>query len=146
TRGLARHCAAARMLGATLDGCFADAFTLPVHNLVELPASVDDDAGAFAAALADALHASTQIRLEGKPYITVLGDSATALLCAQVMSALNASVRVVGSREEHLALCEKWGVKHRPLRDVGRRADQDVVVVCDDRPDALADALRMVRP
>lgn len=146
TRGLARHCAGARTLGDTLDGCFADAFTLPLANLVEAPKSVDDDAAVFAQPLADALHTAAQVRVEGKPYITILGDGALALLCAQVMSRLNASVRVVGVHERNLELCEKWGVKHRPLAEVGRRADQDVVVECTGSADGLRDALRMVRP
>ncbi len=146
TRGLARHCADARTLGESLDGCFADALAIPVTNLVELPKSVDDDAGVFAQALADAIHTASQVRIEGKPYITILGDGRMGLLCAQVMARLNASVRVVGVNERKLALCEKWGVKHRPLKDVGRRADQDIIVECTGTRDGLNDALRMVRP
>jgi threonine dehydrogenase-like Zn-dependent dehydrogenase len=146
TRGLARHCPNTKVLGETLDGCFADAFAIPVTSLVELPKSIDDDAGVFAQALADAIHTASQVRVEGKPYITILGDGRMGLLCAQVMARLNASVRVVGAHEHKLALCEKWGVKHRPLKDVGRRADQDIVVECAGTPDGLADALRMVRP
>lgn len=146
SRGLARHCADAKTLGESLDGCFADAFAIPATNLVELPKSVDDDAGVFAQPLADAIHTASQVRVEGKPYITILGDGRMGLLCAQVMARMNASVRVVGVNERKLALCEKWGVKHRPLKEVGRRADQDIVVECTGVPDGLNDALRMVRP
>lgn len=145
-RGLSKHCRDAKVLGRSIDGCFADAFALPLANLVELPRSVDDDAGVFAQALADALHTASQVRVEGKPFITVLGDGRMGLLCAQVMARLNASVRVVGVNERKLSLCEKWGVKHRPLNEVGRRADQDVVVECTGTRDGLNDALRMVRP
>ncbi|MGP1311116.1 MAG: zinc-binding dehydrogenase, partial [Phycisphaerales bacterium] len=146
TRGLSAHCSDAKILGETLDGCFADAFTLPLSNLVELPKSIDDDAGVLAQPLADAIHTASQVRVEGRPYITVLGDGRMGLLCAQVMSRLNASVRVVGERERNLALCERWGVKHRPLEEVGRRADQDVVVESTGTAKGFADALRMVRP
>ncbi len=146
TRGLSKHCRGAKVLGQTLDGCFADAFAIPVVNLVELPKAIDDDAGVCAPALADALHTASQVRIEGKPFITVLGDNQMGLLCAQVMARLNASVRVVGTRERNLSLCEKWGVKHRPLNEVGRRADQDIVVECSGTAEGLNDALRMVRP
>jgi threonine dehydrogenase-like Zn-dependent dehydrogenase len=146
TRGLSKHCRAAKVLGQTLDGCFADAFAVPLANLVELPKSVDDDAGVCALTLADALHTASQVRVEGKPFITVLGDNQMGLLCAQVMARLNASVRVVGTHERNLSLCEKWGVKHRPLNEVGRRADQDIVVECTGTAEGLNDALRMVRP
>src|SRR5690606_1554719 len=87
-----------------------------------------------------------QITIEGRPFITVLGDGRLGLLCAQVMSQLNATVRCVGKHPEKLALCEKWGVKHRLLDDVGLRQDQDIVVDCTGSPDGLGIAMQMVRP
>jgi alcohol dehydrogenase len=76
----------------------------------------------------------------------VLGDGRLGLLCAQVMSQLNATVRCVGKHAEKLALCEKWGVKHRLLDEVGLRADQDIVVDCTGSAQGLACAMKMVRP
>ncbi len=43
-------------------------------------------------------------------------------------------------------MCEKWGVKHRHVDDIGRRADQDIVVDCTGSPDGLELAMRLVRP
>ena len=63
-----------------------------------------------------------------------------------VMAKLNASVRLVGRYSEKLAVCEKWGIKHRHVDDVGRRSDQDIVVDCTGSPDGLDLALRLVRP
>ena len=145
--GLTTHCRERTVLGiAGRDGCFAERFTLPAMNLVPVPDRVDDDAAVFAEPLAAALHAAKQIHLEGRPYITVLGDGRLGLLCAQVMSQLNASVRLVGKHPEKMNLCEKWGIKHRHVRDVGRRADQDVVVDCTGSPEGLELALQLVRP
>ena len=62
------------------------------------------------------------------------------------MSQLNATVRCVGKHPEKLSLCEKWGVKHRLLDDVGLRADQDIVVDCTGSADGLVTAMQMVRP
>ena len=59
---------------------------------------------------------------------------------------VNASVRVVGRYSESLARCEKWSVKHRHVDDVGRRADQDIVVDCTGSPSGLSLAMRLVRP
>jgi hypothetical protein len=58
----------------------------------------------------------------------VLGDGPLGLVMVQVMSRLNASVRLIGRHADKLAICEKWGVKHRLADEVGRRDDQDVVV------------------
>jgi alcohol dehydrogenase len=146
--GLSMHCRARRVLGLRAwDGCMAEAFKLPLRNLVEVPQSVDDQAAAFSFMLSGALHAAQLVRIEGKPYVTVLGDSAEALLCAQVMARLNASVRLLGKRQ--FALCEKWGIKHRHQSEVGRRHDQDIVVDCtggDDGGWGLALAVQLARP
>ncbi|MBL1218103.1 MAG: alcohol dehydrogenase [Planctomycetes bacterium] len=145
--GLTTHCRNRTVLGISgRDGCMADRFVLPEANLVAVPDQVDDEAAVFAEPLAAALQACRQLHLEGQPYITVLGDGRLGLLCAQAMSRLNASVRVVGKHEAKMNLCEKWGIKHRHVSEIGRRQDQDVVVDCTGSADGLALALELVRP
>ncbi len=146
-RGLAAHCRNRMVAGVFgRDGCFADRVALPLRNLHVVPSEVDDDRAVFAEALSSAVHAMQQLRIEGKPYITVLGDGEVALLCGQLMNRLNAAVRIVGSIESRLELGAKWGVKHRLERDVGRRADQDVVVDCTGTAEGFDLAMRLARP
>lgn len=145
--GLSAHCRRRAVLGLSgRDGCFADRFVLPVRNLVRVPDGIDSESAVFAEPLAGAIHAAQLIRLEGRPYVTILGDGVMGLLCAQVMSRLNASVRLLGRHPEKFGLCEKWGVKHRHVDEAGRRHDQDVVVDCTGRPEGLAVAVELVRP
>jgi threonine dehydrogenase-like Zn-dependent dehydrogenase len=145
--GLKEHCRDRSVLGImNRDGCFAERFTLPTINLLEVPEHVDDDHAVFTEPLAAAFQILRQLTIEGRPYITVLGDGRLGLLCAQVMSQLNATVRLVGKHDDKLQLCEKWGVKHRKLEDVGLRADQDIVVDCTGSPTGLSTAMHMVRP
>ncbi len=145
--GLSSHCRARSVMGALgRDGCFAEAFTLPLTSLHAVPDAIDDDSAVFASLIAAAAHAAQMLRIEGKPYITVLGDGPLGLLTAQVMTRLNASVRLLGKHPEKFALCEHWGVKHRHIDEVGRRADQDVVVDCTGSPSGLPLALQLVRP
>jgi len=145
--GLREHCRNRTVLGiAGRDGCFAEAFILPVQNLFEVPDSIDDDRAVFTEPLAAAYQIMRQLTIEGRPYITILGDGRLGLLCAQVLSQLNATVRCVGKHEAKLERCAKWGVKHRLVGDVGLRADQDIVVDCTGSADGLTTAMRMVRP
>lgn len=145
--GLREHCRSRTVLGiAGRDGCFAQRFTLPVQNLLAVPDAIDDDRAVFTEPLAAAYQIIRQLTIEGRPFITVLGDGRLGLLCAQVMSQLNATVRLVGKHPEKLALCEKWGVKHRVLEEVGLRADQDIVVDCTGSAGGLPTAMKMVRP
>lgn len=145
--GLGAHCPSRRVLGLHgRDGCFAELFTARVAALCEVPKAIDDDRAVFAVAAAAACHTIGACRFEGKTYVTVLGDGPIGLLCAQLAARRNASVRVLGQRPERLALCEKWGVKHRPLTEVGLRQDQDIVIDCTGDPAGLGVALGMVRP
>ncbi len=145
--GLRDHARDRSVLGIKdRDGCFAELFSLPTANLIEVPGNVDDDHAVFCEPLAAAFQILRQLTVEGRPYITVLGDGRLGLLVAQVMNSLNATVRVVGKHEEKLRLCEKWGIKHRLLADVGLRQDQDIVVDCTGSSSGLVTAMQMVRP
>ncbi|MHC4209755.1 MAG: alcohol dehydrogenase catalytic domain-containing protein [Planctomycetota bacterium] len=145
--GLSNHCRHKTLLGMQgRDGCLADWLVLPAGNLVPVPDDVDDDHAVFVGPLAAAIQSARQLTIEGKPYITVLGDGPLGLLMVQVMTRLNASVRLIGRYSEKLALCEKWRVKHRHVDDIGRRADQDIVVDCTGSPAGLDLAVQLVRP
>jgi threonine dehydrogenase-like Zn-dependent dehydrogenase len=145
--GLSTHCRQRTVLGIQgRDGCFADLFTLPLVNLIPIPDQLDDDTAAFAEPVAAALQVRQQLRIEGKPFITILGDGRLGLLVAQVLAGMNASVRVIGKHPGKLALCERWGIKHRLLADVGLRNDQDIVIDCTGSAEGMGTALSMVRP
>ncbi len=148
--GLSAHCRTRRALGRPgTEGCLAERFRLPIANLFEVPAGLDDDHAVFAVPVADALHAAQVVRIEGKPFVTVLGDSAEGLLAAQVLARLNATVRLLGSHPARLSLCEKWGIagiRHRHVDEAGRRQDQAVVVDCTGTAQGLATAMQLVRP
>ena len=145
--GLSNHCRHKTVLGMQgRDGCLADRLLLPAGNLVPVPDSIDDDHAVFVGPLAAAIQSARQLTIEGKPFITVLGDGPLGLLMVQVMAKLNASVRLIGRYSEKLALCEKWRVKHRHVDDIGRRADQDIVVDCTGSPAGLELAMQLVRP
>lgn len=145
--GIGAHCAHRSVFGLwKREGLFAEAAAVPLRCLVEIPKSVDDARAAWAPLVAAAAHAVSMIRIEGKLYVTVLGDGPMGLACAQLAAKLNASVRLLGHHPERFGLCEKWGVKHRHADEVGRRGDQDVVIDCTGSPDGLALAMGLVRP
>jgi threonine dehydrogenase-like Zn-dependent dehydrogenase len=145
--GLSIHCRERSVLGISgRDGCFADRFTLPLVNLYEVPASVDDDHAVMCEPLASAIHAGTLVRAHHKPFVTVLGDGRLGLLTAQVLARQSTSVRLLGKHPEKLALCDRWGIKHRHIDEVGRRQDQDVVIDCTGSASGLALAMQLVRP
>jgi len=144
--GLSDHCRARELVGVDRDGCLAERVNLPVRALVPIPEALDENTALFAYEVARALHVAQRVRVDAKVYVTVLGDTPGALIAAQLMARLNASVRCLGERPSCYGLCEKWGVKHRHTDEVGRRADQDVVIDCTGDPEGLSLAFELVRP
>jgi threonine dehydrogenase-like Zn-dependent dehydrogenase len=145
--GLSLHCARATTMGLQgRDGCFAERFSIPASNLVPVPDRLDDDRAVFSHTLGRVLHAARMLRLEGKTFVSVLGDGPMALLAAQAMARRNASVRLLGRHSANLELCAKWGVKHRAQNEVGQRQDQDIVFDCAGDASSGALAMGLVRP
>jgi threonine dehydrogenase-like Zn-dependent dehydrogenase len=143
--GLSQHCRDRAILGLDRDGGWAEHAVVPIASCVALPDSLDDERAAFAVPVARALEAMRHVRVEGKTYITVLGDDAEALATTQMMTRLNAAVRILARSESTITLAEKLGVKHRRADEVGRRGDQDVVVDCIGGAESLAFAAALVR-
>lgn len=145
--GLPTHCRARRVLGRwAREGCWADLFSMPLANLVEVPPTMPDDRAVFAGLAASAVQASKMLHVAGRQYVSVIGDSALALLTAQTLAMQNPRTRLLYSRPENARLCERWGLKCRAIEEPGRRQDQDVVVECTATSAGLRKALAFVRP
>ena len=123
--GLSNHCRNRSVLGIlNHDGAFADYVRLPAVNLHVLPKTVDDDAAVFVEPLAAAFQVLKQINLDGRKWVTVLGDGRLGLLVAQVLRNAGCPVRVIGKHADKLALCEKWSIRSRPLEEIVPRSDR----------------------
>jgi threonine dehydrogenase-like Zn-dependent dehydrogenase len=145
--GLSNHCRNRTVLGISKhDGAFADFVRLPAGNLHVLPKNLDDDAAVFVEPLAAAFQVLKQLKLDGRKWVTVLGDGRLGLLVAQVLRNAGCPVRVIGKHPEKLALCEKWQIRSRPLADIVPRHDQDVVVECTGSAAGFELAMQMIRP
>ena len=148
-RGLSNHCRDRTVLGIVgRDGAFAERVRLPARNLHVLPDNVDDDMAVFVEPLAAAIQVQQQLGplLNDKTFATVLGGGRLGLLVAQVLRNAGARVRVVGRNARKLALCERWGIRSRPLDEVTPRHDQDVVVDCTGSAAGFETAVAMCRP
>lgn len=145
--GLSAHCRERAVLGTPdTDGALCERLALPVANLVRIDDALADDHAVLALPVGRALHAAWLVHLEGRPYVTVLGGGVEAILAAQVMARLNASVRIITEHEATLSAADRLRLRHRRLDHVGQRNDQDVVVCTDPARECLATACAMVRP
>jgi threonine dehydrogenase-like Zn-dependent dehydrogenase len=145
--GLSTHCRQRTVLGILKhDGAFAEFVRLPHQNLHLVPTIIDDDQAVFIEPLAAAFQVLKQIKLDGRKWVTVLGDGRLGLLVAQVLRNAGCPVRVIGKHVEKLEICQKWQIRSRPLADIVPRHDQDVVVDCTGSAGGFELAMQMVRP
>lgn len=145
--GLSNHCRERTVLGIlNHDGAFAEQVRLPATNLHILPDNVDDDRAVFVEPLAAAFQVTRQLRVDGKTWVTVLGDGRLGLLTAQVLRNAGCPVRLIGKHADKMALAEKWQIRSRGLADIAPRHDQDVVVDCTGSAQGFELAMRLVRP
>lgn len=146
-RGLGAHDPGRAVLGVRgRDGCLADLVAVPASAIFAAPAGMDADRAVFALPVARALHAAQVVSIPGKTFVTVLGDNLRALLAAQVLARLNASVRLLGSMPDRLDRCARWGVKHRHRDEAGRWGDQDIVIDAARDAGSFGLACGLVRP
>jgi len=145
--GLSSHCRNRTVVGIfKRNGAFTEYVRLPELNLHEVPSTVEDDAAAFVEPLAAAFQVLKQVKLDGKRWVTVLGDGRLGLLCAQVLRNAGCPVRVIGKHPEKMRLCDQWGIRSRPVSEITPRHDQEVVVDCTGSAAGLEMAMQLVRP
>ncbi len=145
--GVSQHCREGGTLGSLgVPGSMAQTIAVPWRNLALVPEGLADEAALLAGPLSRAVHAARMIRMEGKVFVTVLGDNLAALLAVQAIARLNATVRLLGWNQEAFGRAEKWAVQHRHATEVGRRRDQTVVVDCVGSEASMDLALGLLRP
>lgn len=146
-----RHCAERTVLGIKgRDGAFAEFLSLPVHNLIELPDSVSDDAAVFVEPLAAAFNILEQVTVKSSYEVAVVGDGKLAQLVVLVIAQIGCSLTVIGRHVEKLEIARGFGA-HRVLLDkpaLGREwaGRFDVVIEASGSPSGLATALGVVKP
>ncbi len=140
------HCPNRTTLGIhDRDGAFAQWVTLPVVNLLEVPAEVADEDAVFTEPLAAAVRVREQLHIRPTARIAVVGPGRLGLLSAQVLALGAGDVVVLGRRPETLELPARLGLR------TGLTEDQpdnsfDLVVEATGNEAGLAHSLRLARP
>ncbi len=111
------HCPNRTTLGIHhKDGVFADYVTLPVVNLLAVPAGVADEEAVFTEPLAAALRIREQIAVRPTARTAVVGPGRLGLLVTQVLALGGTDVTVLGRRAASLELPRQLGLGHRTGR------------------------------
>ncbi len=147
------HCPMRRCLGIlNHDGAFAEYISLPVANLHEVPAGMEEQVAVFVEPVAAALRIQEQLSIGPSTRVAVIGDGKLGLLIALTLRDTRCQLNVFGHHERKLGLLAAYGI---PVENVTNRereaADRehfafDVVVECAGSPSAYTMAQSLVRP
>lgn len=113
------HCPTFRVWGVHRDGgCFAQYMSVPQSQLLAVPTSLRNDAGALIEPTAVAAHAMRRSRLGADQRVAIIGAGSIGLLTAQAAKAAGAShVTMVDRLPARKAVCDAIGVDHFILAD-----------------------------
>jgi len=148
-RGDSRHCAARTVLGIHgRDGAHAEFLTLPVRNLLEVPASVRDEQAVFVEPLAAAFGITEQVEISENTRVAVIGDGKLGILCAFAFSLKSRNLVLVGKHREKLSVVQKRNIEGILLNDAVPALNQtfDVVVEASGSESGFATALDLLKP
>lgn len=141
-RGLGRHCPSRTVLGIVKHaGAFAEYFTLPVGNLLEVPGRVSPETAVFTEPVAAACEILDQVAIPVGAEVAVLGDGKLGLLIAQVLQLHGARVRIAGRHPKKMAIAEAVGVKQAMAESA-----YAYVVDATGSEEGLKQAIAMTRP
>ncbi len=152
--GDARHCPSRSAIGIRgRNGAFAPYCSVPVANLVVLPDHLETIDAVFAEPLAAALEIARQIHICHDTRIAVLGDGRMGQLCALSLHLYSKKVVMLGRHPDKLAFAAGQGIHAVNVADMdfesrgaGWQRAFDVVVEATGNPDAINQALALVKP
>jgi len=146
-----RHCKDRTVLGIkNRDGAFAEYLSLPAENLVEVPASMADEAAIFTEPLAAALNIVEQVSIGSSADVVVIGDGKLAQLIVLVLAQTGCSITVIGKHSEKLDLALGFGANMVRLVDGDLDTEWqgrfDIAIEASGSASGLATSQKLVKP
>ncbi|MCR5357333.1 MAG: alcohol dehydrogenase catalytic domain-containing protein [Lachnospiraceae bacterium] len=151
--GREKHCLSRKVIGMSVDGCFAEYMTLATHLLHVVPDGLIPEQAVFTEPLAAALEVLKQVDIDPSLNAAVIGDGRLAFMTAQVLSLTGISLTVIGKHPDKLKLFEPFAdtaLLNDYLTDEGYRsltADEcfEYVVEASGNESGIRLALNIVR-
>jgi threonine dehydrogenase-like Zn-dependent dehydrogenase len=144
--GQVNHCQQRKVLGISqLNGAFAEYLTLPLKNLIPVPANIPNEAAVFTEPLAAALAIQEQITIRPTHQVLVVGAGRLGQLIAQTLKLTGCHLHVIARYQKQKQLLADGHISWFEESSVPRRFF-DVVVEATSTPTGFALAQQAVRP
>lgn len=102
--GREKHCLSRKVIGMSVDGCFAEYMTLATHLIHPVPKGLAPEQAVFTEPLAAALEIPRQVHIDPAQNAAIIGDGRLAFMIAQVLSLSGVALTVIGKHKEKLEL------------------------------------------
>jgi len=149
-------CLARTAVGIDVDGCFAELTRVPARCCWPAPASVADEDLVLTEPLAVVVRAVERGAVRVGEMVAVVGGGTLGLLALQVLRGRGARVLVVSRSARRFDLARRLGAEavhalesgplERVAREFSGREGVDCVVETAGTPEAVGEALALVRP
>ncbi|MCR5788945.1 MAG: alcohol dehydrogenase catalytic domain-containing protein [Lachnospiraceae bacterium] len=106
--GREKHCLSRRVIGMSVDGCFAEYMTLADHLLHPVPEGLMPEKAVFTEPLAAALEIVRQVKIDPALNAAIIGDGRLAFMIAQVLALTGIRLTVIGRHPEKLRMFEPF--------------------------------------
>jgi threonine dehydrogenase-like Zn-dependent dehydrogenase len=127
------------------DGAFAEYLCLPLKNLIEVPASIPDEAAVFTEPLAAALEIQEQVTIRPTDRVLVVGAGRLGQLIAQTLALTGCLMQVVARHDSQRQLLAARQIAWIDENAVQGRAF-DVVIEATGTTGGFSLARQAVRP
>lgn len=144
--GRREHCPQRTVLGIVgRNGAFAEYLTLPLDNLLRVPAGLPAEVAVFTEPLAAALQVTTAVAVRPTDRVVLVGAGRLGQLVARVLALTGCDLTVVARHPQQQALLAAVGVATAAAEALPA-ASADLVVEATGDPGGFAVARRLVRP
>lgn len=137
---LPNHCQNRKIIGMSIDGCFAEYMTIQTKLLHIVPDSIATTDAMFTEPLAAAFSIPNLIHIKPSHEIAIIGDGRLAYLIAQVVVLTGAKLTVIGKHRFKLKNFQSFAAV-----TINTDADFDIVIDATGSPEGVKQALKLVR-
>ena len=140
------HCTNRTVLGIyNRDGVFAEFAAIPIENLHVVPSTLSIDAATFTEPLAAALQIQSQLKIDKRDCVMVLGAGKLGQLIARSLALTGCDLHVFDRNESKLNVLSNMGISTGHV-DTIPDSVFDISVECTGSPDGFNIARRSLRP
>ncbi|NLJ95429.1 MAG: alcohol dehydrogenase catalytic domain-containing protein [Clostridiaceae bacterium] len=143
-RQLSRHCLDRKIIGMSIDGCFAEYMAISTDLLHIIPKNLSNEKALFTEPLAAAISIIDTGHIKPTDHIAIVGDGRLAFMIAQVLALSGSNLTIVGRHQTKLDQFRSFA-KTALEAECPTPQQFDIVIEATGSPSGMKNAMKLVR-